>query len=199
MATATTSRTFDRERFYKCVLLMDSSNEFERQRASAQALQICMTAGIRFFDAAADVCGKGGKRVAELEEQLEGARRDGDELADELRRKDAVIEEYRKAERGRQRACRSCESKRRVIALLSGGAILAGWFYEYPAQKVTYTWTGYGLLLASAPVVFLVCRWAVIQFKRRNHWVTWRDNDVFRAVASRWNGFLGKFVIEVEE
>jgi hypothetical protein len=175
---------------------MDSSNEFERQRASAQAVQMCMAAGIRFFDAAADVCGKGGKRVAELEEQLEDARRGGDELADALRRKDAVIEEYRKAERTRNRVCRPCESKRRIIAYLMGLMILVAWFIHYSPRHVPVKQTGFGALLSSLPLFALLIRWRVIQFKRKRHWVTWRDNDVFRAAAERWNGFLAKFVIE---
>ncbi len=114
-----------------------------------------------------------------------------------LQWKDGVIEELRKAERARFRWCRRCETKRRIIAVLVGGDILAGWFYQFPPQKVAHEWTGYGVSLAAVPVVFLVCRWAVIQFKRRNNWVTWRDNDVFRAAAECWNGFLERFEIEV--
>jgi len=106
---------------------------------------------------------------------LEQARRGGDELADELQRKDEVI-----------------ETMRRIIAGLLGGAILAGWFYKFPPQEVTHRWSGYGLLLASVPFVFLVCRWSVIQFKRRNRWVTWRDNEVSRALARRWNRIVRK-------
>jgi hypothetical protein len=196
MAAAPAGKQFDRDLFCKLVLLMDSPNEFERQRASAQALQLCVAARVRFFDAAAEVCGKDSKRVTALETQLEEARRGGDELADELRRKDAVIDEYRKTERSRKRYCHPCESKRRTIAGLMGLMILAAWLSWYPPRHVPVRQTGFGALLASLPLIFLFVRWRVICFKRKHHWVTWRNNDVFRAAASRWNRFLGKFVIE---
>lgn len=195
MAAATAGKAFDRDLFCKLVLLMDSPNEFERQRATTQALQMCAARSVRFCDMVAHGFGQGTKRVAELEAELEDARRGGDELADEVKRKDAVIEEYRKAGRW----CRSCENLRRVIAVLSAGAILAGWYCRFELRAWRRPEHSYGVVLALTPLVFLVCRWAVIQFKRRNHWVTWRDNDVFRAAASWWNSFLGKFVIEVEE
>ena len=83
-----------------------------------------------------------------------------------------------------------------MIAGLVGVMILVGWFYSYSPQAVTRRWTDYGAMLAAVPVMFLVCRWAVIQFKRKHNWVTWRDNDVFRAAADQWNGFLNKFVIQ---
>lgn len=192
MATAA-GGTFEKDLFCKLVLLMDSPNEFERKRAQDRAAQMCMERSVRFCDMVAQNFGKGGNRVAELEAQLENARRGGDELADELRRKDAVIEEYRKAGRW----CRSCETKRRIIAGLSGGAILAGWYFRFELREWNQPKQSYGAVLALTPLVFLVCRWAVIQFKRRNQWVTWRDNDVFRAAANAWNKFLRRFVIAV--
>ena len=195
MATAATGKAFDRDLFCKLVLLMDSPNEFERQRATTQALQMCAARSVRFCDMVAHGFGQGSKRVAELEAELEVARRGGDELADELRRKDAVIEVYRKAGRW----CRSCEIKRRVIAAFLGGAIIAGWYFHLELREWRRPEQSYGVVLALTPLVFLVCRRAVLQFRRRNHWVTWRDNDVFRAAGSWWNRFLGKFVIEIEE
>jgi hypothetical protein len=195
MATAATGKAFDQDLFCKLVLLMDSPNEFERQRATTQALLMCATRSVRFCDMVAHGFGQGTKRVAELEAELEDARRGGDELADELKRKDAVIKEYRKAGRW----CRSCENLRRVVAILSGGAILAGWYLRFELREWRQPGQSYGVVLALTPLVFLVCRWAVLQFRRRNHWVTWRDNDVFRAAGSWWNRFLAKFVIEIEE
>ncbi len=125
--------------------------------------------------------GQNSKRLAELETQLEQARRGDDELAETQR-----VEERRYRNLWRM-----------IIAPeLVGGAILAAWFYKFPPQKVTHEWTGYGLLLASAPFVFLLCRW-VLRFKRRNHWRTWRDNDVFHAVAQWWEPDLRKFLIQV--
>jgi hypothetical protein len=192
MATAAAG-IFDKDLFCKLVLLMDSQNEFERKRAQDRAVQMCMERNIRFCDVVAQNFGQGGKRVAELEAQLESARRGGDELADELRRKDAVIEEYRKAGRW----CRSCETMRRVIAGLVGGAILAGWYFRFELREWRQPKQSYGVVLALTPLVLLVFRWAVLQFKRRNHWVTWRNNDVFRAAANAWNEFLRRFVIAV--
>jgi hypothetical protein len=192
-SAATPKKEFDRDLFCKLVLLMDSPNEFERKRAESQAVEMCVSRSVRFCDMVAHNFGQGGTRAAELEAQLENARRGGDELADELRRKDAVIEEYRKAGRW----CRSCENMRRVIAGVLGGAILAGWYYRFQPREWRQPEQSYGVVLAFMPLVLLICRWAVMQFKRRNHWVTWRDNDVFRAGANAWNKFLRRFVIAV--
>lgn len=191
MATAAAGKPFDRELFCKLVRLIDSTNEFERNRATGQAVQMCAAWDMRFCDAVAEVFGRDGKRVAELERQLEQARRDGDELADELKRR-----EWRAGLRLRRQES-TIEKMRLIIAALVGGGILAGWFYEFPPQHVTHRWTGYGLGLAAAPFVFLLCRWAVIRFRRRVHWRTWRDNDVFRAVARWWNRIVRKFLIAV--
>jgi hypothetical protein len=185
MATAAAGRPFDRDLFCKLVRLMDSANEFERNRATGQAVQMCAARGLRFCDMAADVFGSGRERIAELETALKKAERCGETLAREL-------EKYRACERW----CHSCEIMRRVVAVVIGGAILGGWFHWFPPQKVAPKQTGYGALFAAAPVVFLVCRWAVIQFKRRNHWYSFRDNDVFRAVARAWNRSLERFFIE---
>jgi hypothetical protein len=196
MATASAGKPFDQDLFSKLVLLMDSPNEFERQRATGRALEMCTARGFRFCDKVAQAFGQG-KQLAILQAQLEEARRGGDELADALAQKDAVIEEYRKAERTRNRVCRPCEMKRRAIGAGMGAMILAAWFTKYPPQVVTPRWSGYGVLLAVAPLAFLFCRWRVICFKRKRHWVSWRDNDVFRAVGEAWNGFLSKFVVEI--
>jgi hypothetical protein len=196
MATTAAGKPFDEDLFSKLVLLMDSANEFERHRAAERALEMCSARALRFCDKVAQTFGQG-KQLAILQAQLEEARRGGDALADALAQKDAVIEEYRKAERTRNRVCRPCEMKRRAIGAVTGAMILAGWFTKYPPQEVTPRWSSYGVLLAVAPLVFLFCRWRVICFKRKRHWVTWRDNDVFRAVADTWNGFLSKFVVEV--
>ena len=186
MATAAGGKAFDRDLFCKLVLLMDSPNEFERQRAAAQAVQMCMARGVRFCDMAAEAFGSEGERVAQLEAALKKAESCGDKLAREL-------EKYR----ARSRWCRSCEIMRRVVAVVVGGAILAVWFHAYPPQHVTHRWNGYGLMLAAVPLLCLFLRWRVMCFKRRTHWRSWRDNDVFRAVANAWNGFLERFEIEV--
>lgn len=186
MATAAAGKPFDRDLFSKLVLLMDSPNEFERQRAAAQAVQMCMAGGVRFCDMAAEAFGSGRERLAELEAALKKAESCGDKLAREL-------EKYR----ARSRWCRSCEIMRRVVAGVIGGAILAGWFYEYPPQHVTHRWSGYGLMLAAVPLLWLFLRWRVMCFKRRTRWLSWTNNDWFRAVANAWNGFLERFVIEV--
>ncbi len=177
---ATAGNAFDKELFSKLVLLMDSPNEFERKRAEGRAVEMCIAWGVRFCDMAGQAFGQSGKRVAELEAQLEQSRRGGDELADELLRQENTIEKMRL-----------------IIAGLVGGGILAGWLYEFPPQRVTQQWTGYGVALSAVPFVFLLCRWAVIRFKLRNHWRSWRDNDVFRAVGRWWNGIVRKLLIEV--
>lgn len=196
MATAPSGKAFDPDLFCKLVLLMDSPNEFERERATAQALHMCAVRGLRFCDTVTHAFGEGNQRIVELEVELEAARRGGDELADALRQRDATIAEFKKADRARNRFCRACERKRRAIACLLGLITLAFWLTQYPPRNVPAGKTGLGAALAVAPLVFLFIRWRVICFKSKRHWVSWRDNDVFRAVAARWNRFLGKFVIE---
>ena len=180
MATAAAGKPFDRDLFCKLVRLMDSANEFERNRATGQAVQMCAARSLRFCDMVAESFGPSGKRLGEVEAALKEAERCGDELACELRRKDDAL-----------------ETLRRVVAVLVGGAILAGWYYRFVLREWNQPEQSYGVVLALVPFVFLVCRWAVIKFKRRNRWVTWRNNDVFRAVARVWNRFLKRFFIEV--
>jgi hypothetical protein len=173
--------------FWKLIWLMDSPNDNERQRAMEQAARLCRAAGLRFGDALQQTFEQNGNgRVAELEAALKKAESCGDKLAREL-------EKYR----ARSRWCGSCEIMRRVVAVVIGGAILAGWFYAYPPQQVTHRWSGYGLMLAAVPLLCLFLRWRVMCFKRRTNWLSWTNNDVFRAVANAWNGFLERFLIEV--
>jgi hypothetical protein len=185
MATAGAGKPFDRELFCKFVRLMDSTNEHERVRATGLAVDMCQARGVRFCDMLAEVFGSGRERIAELEAALKKAESCGDKLAREL-------EKYRAYEHW----CHSCETLRRVVAVVIGGAILAGWYFRFEPREWRQPQQSYGALLALAPFVFLVCRWAVIQFKRRNRWRSWRDNDVFRAVARAWNRFLERFFIE---
>jgi hypothetical protein len=176
-----TVKQLDSVLLWKLVWLMDSPNDHERQRAADQAAQLCRGVGLRFGDALQQSFGGSGtRREAELERQLDDARRGGDELAGELRRQENLI-----------------EMMRLIIAGLVGGVILAAWLYKFPPQEVTHRWSGYGLLLASVPFVFLAVRRAVLRFKRRNRWVTWRDNDVFRFLARWWNRIVRKFLIQV--
>jgi len=185
MATAASGDFFDRDLFCKLVRLMDSPNEFERNRATGQAVQMCAARGMRFCDAVAEVFGSGREQIAELEAALKRAESCGEKLAGEL-------DKYR----ARRRWCRSCEILRRVVAVVIGGAILAGWFFWFPPQKVAPKQTGYGALLAAAPLLLLFIRWRVMCFKRRINYLSLRDNDVFRAVARAWNRFLERFFIE---
>jgi hypothetical protein len=181
------AKQFDAVLFWKFIWLMDSLNDNERQRATEQAVRLCRAAGLRFGDAMEQTYEeKSKRRVVELEAEIEDARRCGDRLAQ-------ALEKYR----ARERWCRSCEIMRRVVAVVIGGAILTGWYFRFELRQWRQPQQSYGALFALAPFVFLVCRWAVMQFKRRNHWYSFRDNDVFRAVANAWNRFLERFEIEV--
>ena len=155
MATPSAGKPFDRDLFCKLVLLMDSPNEFERNRATDKAVQMCTARGLRFCDMAGQAFGQGGKRVAELEAQLEQARRGGDELADELRRCEASIAERDEAlaqlreAAGNGCACRGCERKELVILALVIVSAVTAFFCAFPPMAVPFHWTAYtvGLLV----------------------------------------------------
>lgn len=91
--------------------------------------------------------------------------------------------------------CWSCELKRRVIAAMMGGALLAGWFHFSPPNVKTRL-TICGDVLGASPLLAVYGRWRVINFKRDVAWVSATDNNLFRAVAGKWNRFLEALVLK---
>jgi hypothetical protein len=98
--------------------------------------------------------------------------------------------------------CHACEMKRRLLALAAAGLIAwlwfvhRVWFARFGWQDDGEPHTVEGLLLAAIPLVLVFCHWRWLKFKRRNSWVSWRDNDVYRLIAARWNGFLQRIAMK---
>jgi hypothetical protein len=98
--------------------------------------------------------------------------------------------------------CRGCEVKRRALALIATS--LLGWvWFGHPEWFVrlglhdTGAWQKvHGLFLAAAPLLVILVHWRWMKFKRKNSWVSWRDNDVYRLLADRWNQFLQRLVMK---
>ena len=124
--------------------------------------------------------------LAEMRERLEEAERDGAEIA-------ALAErEIARLKAGTQEQglfCLGCEWKRRAIAVLVGIMFLAVWFHASPPGDDAEL-TGLGIGWALSPLLAVIARWRWLLFKRKYAWEAWNDNDIYREIAARWNGFL---------
>jgi len=92
--------------------------------------------------------------------------------------------------------CRSCESKRRMIGLVFGADVMVVWCVAYPPFEVSLKMTGYGILLGLTPLLCVFGRWRVHNFKRDVEWVSVTDNNLYRGIADRWNGFLERLALK---
>jgi len=191
------------ETFGKLVALFDSSNRNEAESAFRRSILMCAKSGQRFCDAVADCCG-----LAELQVRFDQRERDGEQLADALGNLQQEYAQYRRdaeaevgrLSRGSQRPCvtpgnsnlfcGSCERKRRILAVIAGLPIAYFWFrnldwsYALPWQNMC------GIVLTLSPLLGVVLRWRWLHFKQKYSWVSRKDNDIYRAIAARWNGFL---------
>lgn len=92
--------------------------------------------------------------------------------------------------------CRACEWKRRALAVVATLMIGWAWFahriwFARLGLKDSGEWHGlHGVLLAAVPLLLIVVHWRWLKFKRKHSWLSWRDNDVYRLIAERWNEFL---------
>jgi hypothetical protein len=97
--------------------------------------------------------------------------------------------------------CRACETKRRALAVAATVLIAWAWFAhrEWFARLGIHDageWRGvHGVLLAAAPPLLILTHWRWLKFKRKVTWVSWRDNDVYRLIAARWNELLRQLVM----
>lgn len=193
----------DAEMLRKLVALFDSPSASEAETAFRKATQLCARGGLRLADALADICG-----LSELRERLEQREAQGGQLAeafDDLQQEFAAYQQ--KAETkiaqltrnaGRQSAapssggvfCRGCEWKRRILALIAAWPIAGLWFSHFEWGDAE-TWQNmFGILLSASPLLGVLLRWRWLHFKRKYSWVSRKDNDIYRAIAARWNGFL---------
>ena len=94
-----------------------------------------------------------------------------------------------------KKLCRPCEKKRRLIAVGFGAVLIRIWCWEFPPAAVGVKMTAYGILLALVPLLVVVCRWRIVNFKRDLEWVSVTDNKLYRTIAARWNRFLGRLAL----
>jgi hypothetical protein len=91
--------------------------------------------------------------------------------------------------------CRACQSKRGIIAVMLAVPIAYAWFTEDPADAASWTTNLYGVLLTLTPLLYVFCRWKVIHFKRDLEWVSGTDNNLYRAIAAKWNRLLARLAL----
>ena len=91
--------------------------------------------------------------------------------------------------------CRSCESKRRILAAFVAAALAVVWFGAYSPFEVGLGMTACGILLSLSPLLYVFGRWRILNFKRDVAWVSVKDNELYRALADRWNRFLKRLAL----
>lgn len=193
----------DAEMLRKLIALFDSPSTGEAGAAFRTAVQFCAKRGLRFGDALAEISG-----LAELQEHLEQRETQGGQLADaldELRREFASYRQNAETtiaqltrNAGRQSAapssggvfCRGCEWKRRIFAVLAAWPIAGLWFSHFEWGDSDPGQNFFGIVLAASPLLGVLLRWRWLHFKQKYSWVSRKDNDIYRAIAARWNGFL---------
>jgi len=193
----------DAEMLRKLIALFDSPSAGEAGAAFRTAVQFCAKKGLRFGDALVGMSG-----LAELRERLEQRETQGGQLADaldELRREYAAYRQDAETKIAqlarnavRQSAapisggmfCRGCEWKRRILAVLAGWLIAGLWFSNFEWGRSDGGQNLFGILLSVSPLLGVLLRWRWLHFRRKYSWVSRRDNDIYRAIAARWNGIL---------
>jgi hypothetical protein len=193
----------DAEMLRKLIALFDSPSAGEAGAAFRTAVQFCAKRGLRFGDSLAEISG-----LAEIQELLEQRETQGGQLADaldELRREFAAYRQNAETKiaqltrnPGRQSAapnpggifCRGCEWKRRILALAAAWPIAVLWFLVIERSDAEVWQHLLGVILAASPLVGVLLRWRWLLFRRKYSWVSRKDNDIYRAIAARWNGFL---------
>ena len=132
--------------------------------------------------------------LAEVQGRLHEAERDGAEIAALAERTIGNLRlENASLKAGTQEQvvfCLGCEWKRRAIAVLVGIFFLGMWFHAYPPGDADAELTWLGISLAVSPLLIVFARWRWLLFKRKYAWEAWDDNDIYRAIAERWNGLL---------
>ncbi len=198
----------DEETLKKLVALLDSPHAGEAETAFRKAAQLCAKGGLRFYEG---VCLCSG--VVELHERLEQREAQGEQLADaldDLRREFAAYRQTAETKiaqmsrnAGRHSAvpnggglfCRGCEWKRRILALIAAWPIAGLWF-SHLAWGESEAWQNlFGVILSASPLLGVLVRWRWLLFSRKYAWVSWRDNDIYRAIAARWNAFLERLAM----
>lgn len=198
----------DAEMLRKMIALFDSPNASEAETAFRKAAQLCAKGGLRFCDAIAGIYG-----FAEMQERLEQREMQGEQLADaldDLRREFAAYRQTAETKiaqlsrnTGRQSAatasggklCWGCEWKRRVLALAAAWPIAGMWFGNLEWSSSEPWQNLLGIVLSASPLLGVLLRWYWLLFSRKYSWVSWKDNDIYRVIAARWNAFLERLAM----
>ena len=130
--------------------------------------------------------------MSEIEKQLCEAEREGAEIASLAEQKiGSLKEELAQLKKTSGKYCEDCHFLLRILYLAVGVGFGAVWFLVWLPWGKAEAWQDQlGLGLALAPLAFIEIDWRWELFKRDSAWVAWNDNDVYRRVAARWNGFL---------
>lgn len=189
---------FDAALFTKLIALCGSPIPQEADAAFHRALEFSAKCQLSFQDAI--TAAYGSSRAAQLESDLkilrsatDEALRDAVSAINDLRsERISLTDEITKWRSGEKQVdnpepCRSCESKRRVIALIAGVALEIV-YLRYPPWGLSREWQReLGMDLVVLPWCAVVARWQWLMFKRRHAWKTWTDNDVWRLLKGKWN------------
>jgi hypothetical protein len=217
------AKPFNGRLFAKCIGLLDSPEDTEAAAALYRMRAMLQTSGLTFYEAVETrdyktaiwetfdepeclreyFAGNQGSGEADrLREEVARLERDGARLARAFNQAKETIEKLQQQLAGQQggfqnagKFCRGCEWKRRILALIAAWPIAAFWFSHYPWSDAENWQRWFGVLLAAAPLLIVLARWRLLLFKRKYSWVTWRDNDIYRAVAEKWNGFLARLAM----
>jgi hypothetical protein len=127
--------------------------------------------------------------VAALEEKLREAEQDGAEIAlraqqTEQQLSDEIARLMKEVADRDPLYCRRCERKRRILAVIAYFPIAVAWVGYWLLRKEQGI-AALGGVPAYIPLVVVVLRWNWLLFKRRNAWVSIRDNNVYRK-AQAW-------------
>jgi hypothetical protein len=129
--------------------------------------------------------------------QLRQAEEDGAELATLYEAKVGDLAgEIARLRRGRTQGahplCRGCEIQSWILGAIASLAFGTLWFHAVPADDGDSGSTLFGLCFASLPLFAVLTYWQWVRFCLKYHWVSRTDNDIYRNLQTRWNGFLGR-------
>lgn len=130
--------------------------------------------------------------VVELQERLRQTEADGAEIAQLAGRNElALREEIARLENripaGRP-YCVGCKFQAMLLTIAWGGLFGETRFAKYLMSSGSDWMNDIGYFLAWFPVLFAAADWAVQAFCWHTAWVTWRNNDITRAIVRWLNG-----------
>jgi hypothetical protein len=182
----------------KLVVLLDSPQEGDATAAILRIRAFLRKSGAKFYEAVETrafktaiweamghpECLREYFEAAQLRERCAKLEAECDVIAE-------ALSKFRKA----GKLCLGCEKKRRQMALACGGVVISAWCSAYPPHNFGVKTTFHGILLALLPILGVLCRWRLVNFKRDLEWVSLTDNKLYRLFAAKWNRLLGRLVL----